>query len=64
MGNGFKYGNLYGSWCMEESINIIGVDIGIMNIPNAYGDKVAKTFTIAIKISHFCFAIGYIIKEL
>ena len=63
MEDGFRLGNLYGSYYADETHSCIGLEIGFMDVPN-YDDSVtAHTFSIAFKISHFIFAIGYILKE-
>lgn len=62
MGNGFRWGNLYGSWWASNKFNGIGFEMGIIDIPTM--DKsMAHTFSIAVKLSYFIFAIGYIFKE-
>ena len=61
--DGFRVGNFYGSWSANEEFNGLGFEIGVIDVPTIEGDKTAKTFSIALKISHFIFAIGYIFKE-
>lgn len=63
MENGFRFGNLYGSYYADETHSCIGFEIGIIDVPN-YDDSVtAHTFSIAIKLSHFIFALGWILSE-
>jgi hypothetical protein len=62
MGDGIQIGRLYASWVAEEHYNGIGFDIGFMDIENDDG-SIADSFSISIKISHFVFAIGVILKE-
>ena len=61
--DGFRFGNLYGSYSANEEFNGLGFEIGIIEVPTIEGDKTATTFSVAIKISHFVFAVGYIFKE-
>jgi hypothetical protein len=63
MENGFRYGNLYGSYYADESHSVLGFEMGIIDVPNYDDSVVAHTFSIAIKISHFIFAIGWILSE-
>lgn len=61
--DGFRIGNLYGSYSANEEFDGFGLEIGVIEVPNIEEDKRAKTFSLALKISHFIFAIGYIFKE-
>ena len=61
--DGFRLGNLYGSFSANEGFNGLGFEIGFIDVPTIEEDKIADTFTIAVKISHFIFAIGWVIKE-
>ena len=61
--DGFRIGNLYGSYSVNEEFDGFGLEIGVIEVPNIEEDKRAKTFSLALKISHFIFAIGYIFKE-
>ena len=61
--DGFRLGNLYGSWSANEEFNGLGFEIGVIEVTTIEEDKRAITFSIALKISHFIFAIGYILKE-
>lgn len=63
-GDGFRFGNIYGSYSANEEFNGLGIEIGIVEVSTLEEDKTAKTFSIAIKISHFIFALGYILNEL
>ena len=60
---GFRFGNFYGSYYADEGHNSLGIEIGIFDVPNLDESKIAHTFSIALTISHFIFAIGYIISE-
>ena len=62
-GSGFRFGNFYGSYSANEGNNSIGIEIGFIDVPNLDESKIAHTFTIALTISHFIFAIGWIIDE-
>jgi hypothetical protein len=62
-GDGFRFGNLYGSYSANEEFNGIGFEIGFIEVPTLEEDARADTFSVAIKISHFIFAIGWIIEE-
>lgn len=62
-GDGFRLGNFYGSYSANEEFNGLGFEIGFIEVPTLEEDKMADTFSIAIKISHFIFAIGWIIGE-
>ena len=62
-GRGFRLGNLYGSYSANEGNNSIGIEIGFIDVPNLDESKIAHTFTIALTISHFIFAVGWIINE-
>lgn len=61
--NGFRIGRLYGSYYAEQEHNCLGFEIGIIDVPNNDDSVTAHTFSIAVKISHFIFAIGWILKE-
>lgn len=63
MGDGFRLGDLYGSYSVNDNFNGFGFELGLMDVPNNDEDKIAKTFTIAIKISNWIFAIGWIFRE-
>lgn len=63
MCNGFRWGNFFGSYSAGDEYSVIGFEIGIMDVPSMDETRRAQTFSIAIKISHFIFAIGYILKE-
>lgn len=63
MEDGFRIGNLFGSYSSDEEHNCIGFEIGIMEVPSLDEVARAKTFAIVFKLSHFVFAIGYILKE-
>lgn len=63
MGDGFRLGDLYGSYSVNDDFNGLGIEIGFIDVPNADEDKIAKTFSIAIKISNWIFAIGWIFRE-
>ncbi len=63
MGNGFRIGNLYGSYYADETHNTLGIEIGLIDVPNYDDTVIAHTFSLAIKISYFVFAIGYILEE-
>lgn len=60
--DGFRIGNFYGSYYASEEFNGIGLEIGVIDVPNDEG-ATAHTFSIALKISHFVFAIGFILRE-
>lgn len=62
-GDGFRWGNFYGSYSASEDFNGIGFELGIMDVPSVDNTKIARTFSIAIKISHFIFAVGWIFGE-
>ena len=62
-GRGFRLGNFYGSYSVNEENNSIGIEIGLIDVPNLDESKIAHTFSIALTISHFIFAIGWIIDE-
>lgn len=63
IGNGFRLGHLFGSYYADETHNCIGIEIGIIDAPN-YDDSVtAHTFSVAVKLSHFIFAIGWVLSE-
>ena len=61
MSDGFRVGNIYGSYSTSGD-SILGFEIGFMNIENLDGGT-ADTFTIATMIANFSFAIGIILKE-
>lgn len=63
MENGFRWGNFFGSYSAGDEYSVIGFEIGIMDVPSMDETCKAHTFSIAIKLSHFVFAIGYILKE-
>ena len=63
MEDGFRIGNFFGSYSSDEGHNCIGLEIGIMEVPSIDEMTKAKTFAIVFKLSHFVFAIGYILKE-
>lgn len=63
MGDGFRFGDLYGSYSVNDDFNGLGFEIGFIDVPNMDEDKIAKTFSIAIKISNWIFAIGWIFSE-
>lgn len=60
--DGFRIWNFYGSYYASEEFNGIGLEIGVIDVPNDDG-ATAHTFSIVLKISHFLFAIGYILRE-
>ena len=61
MSNGFRWSCIYGSYSTDEDSKL-GLEIGFMNIENLNGGS-ADTFTIAIMIANFNFAIGIILRE-
>ena len=61
--DGFRIRNFYGSYYASEEFNGIGLEMGIMDVPNNDDSVTAHTFSIAIKLSHFIFAIGFILRE-
>ena len=62
-GSGFRLGNFYGAYSINERNNSIGIEIGFINVSILDESKIARTFTVALTISHFIFAIGWIIDE-
>lgn len=61
--DGFRIGSFYGSYSASESFSGIGFEMGMMDVPNNDDSVTAHTFSIAIKLSHFIFAIGFILRE-
>ena len=63
MEDGIRFGNFFCSYSSDEEHNCIGVEIGVMTVPSLDDSAQAKTFALVFKLSHFVFAIGYILKE-
>lgn len=63
MEDGFRIGNFFGSYSSDEEHNSIGIEIGVIDVPSMDELARAKTFAIVFKLSHFVFALGYILKE-
>ena len=43
--DGFRFGNIYGSWSANEEFNGLGFEIGMIDVPTIEEDKIAKTFS-------------------
>lgn len=63
MENGFRLWRLYGSYTFTDGHNALGVEIGFTDVPDDEDNRIAHTFTIAIQISYFLFALGIILWE-
>lgn len=63
MEGGFRKGNFFGSYSCAEEYNCIGFELGIMEVPSLDELVKAKTFAVVFRLSHFVFALGYILKE-